>query len=318
MADARAALPLDVCLAQRCQASRRSADSDHSRPSCLVPRLRNRALRMPSSLRRRGRLLLDVVEHLAVLEAVLGDAVDRPERIEIDGQHLAVLLDRLEERGLPGRAGNVVVGVPEPTVAVVVGVPSVVLTCSWLMPDETCCRSLSWNWWPCFVIVSPHAVSTRQATAAAHSPHGRPSAAPKARLCHARRPLHGACRTAGAYSRLPPRIGWRQHQLTGYRSTQPFATRCSATPVTSGPAPERSIGKRPMLAWLKERGNLRRTARSLYGSIVTQARSPGVYAPWGVPDTPEGRFEMIVLHLVLVLRRLASEGERGPRARRRR
>lgn len=66
-----------------------------------------------------------------------------------------------------------------------------------------------------------------------------------------------------------------------------------------------------MLAWLRQRGNLRRTARSLYGSIVTQARSSGLYAAWGLPDTPEGRFEIIALHLVLVLRRLAREGERG-------
>jgi len=36
-----------------------------------------------------------------------------------------------------------------------------------------------------------------------------------------------------------------------------------------------------------------------------------VYALWGVPDTPEGRFEMIVLHLALALRRLSSEGEPG-------
>jgi cytochrome b pre-mRNA-processing protein 3 len=32
---------------------------------------------------------------------------------------------------------------------------------------------------------------------------------------------------------------------------------------------------------------------------------------WGVPDTPEGRFEMIVLHLVLALRRVAREEENG-------
>ena len=63
-----------------------------------------------------------------------------------------------------------------------------------------------------------------------------------------------------------------------------------------------------MLAWLTRRGNQRRTARSLYGSIVTQARSQSLYAGAGVPDTAEGRFEMIVLHLVLVLRRLAREG----------
>ena len=68
-----------------------------------------------------------------------------------------------------------------------------------------------------------------------------------------------------------------------------------------------------MLAWLKQLGNRRQTARSLYGSIVTQARSPAFYARWGVPDTAEGRFEMIALHLVLVLRRLAEEGAAGHR-----
>lgn len=66
-----------------------------------------------------------------------------------------------------------------------------------------------------------------------------------------------------------------------------------------------------MLAWLRQRRNLRRTARSLYGSIVTQSRTKALYAQWGVPDTPEGRFEIIALHLVLVLRRFAREGGPG-------
>ena len=38
--------------------------------------------------------------------------------------------------------------------------------------------------------------------------------------------------------------------------------------------------------------------------IVAQARSPSFYRGYGVPDTVSGRFDMIVLHLVLVLRRL--------------
>ena len=66
-----------------------------------------------------------------------------------------------------------------------------------------------------------------------------------------------------------------------------------------------------MLAWLRQRETLRRTARSLYGSIVTQSRSHAFYADWGVPDTHEGRFEVIALHLALVLRRLAAEGQPG-------
>ena len=66
-----------------------------------------------------------------------------------------------------------------------------------------------------------------------------------------------------------------------------------------------------MLAWLKTRRDRRQIARSLYGSIVTRAREPVFYARWGVPDTVQGRFEMIALHLVLVLRRLAAEGRPG-------
>jgi cytochrome b pre-mRNA-processing protein 3 len=68
-----------------------------------------------------------------------------------------------------------------------------------------------------------------------------------------------------------------------------------------------------MLAWLKTMSDRRQTARSLYGSIVTRAREAVFYAAWGVPDTVQGRFEMIALHLVLVLRRLGAEGRAGGR-----
>jgi cytochrome b pre-mRNA-processing protein 3 len=50
-----------------------------------------------------------------------------------------------------------------------------------------------------------------------------------------------------------------------------------------------------------------RTIAALYGMIVAQARSPAFYADFGVPDTVQGRFDLIVLHLVLVLRRLARQ-----------
>jgi cytochrome b pre-mRNA-processing protein 3 len=46
---------------------------------------------------------------------------------------------------------------------------------------------------------------------------------------------------------------------------------------------------------------------SLYGTIVAQARAAAFYRNYGVPDTVSGRFEMVVLHTVLVLRRLESE-----------
>ena len=46
----------------------------------------------------------------------------------------------------------------------------------------------------------------------------------------------------------------------------------------------------------------------LYGAIVAAARHVRFYEKMGVADTIEGRFEMIVLHLFLVLNRLKGEG----------
>src|SRR5215470_18552219 len=66
-----------------------------------------------------------------------------------------------------------------------------------------------------------------------------------------------------------------------------------------------------MLAWLWRRLDRRRNARELYGSIVTQARRPMFYAAWGVPDSIAGRFEVIVVHLCVVLARLKAEGQSG-------
>ena len=56
-----------------------------------------------------------------------------------------------------------------------------------------------------------------------------------------------------------------------------------------------------------------RTIDALYGAIVAQARAAHFYAEMGVPDTVPGRFDMVLLHVVLVLRRL-REGEAGERA----
>ena len=38
---------------------------------------------------------------------------------------------------------------------------------------------------------------------------------------------------------------------------------------------------------------------------------PVFYRDFGVPDTPEGRFEMVGLHVALVVRRLEAEGAAG-------
>src|ERR1700712_4886290 len=46
------------------------------------------------------------------------------------------------------------------------------------------------------------------------------------------------------------------------------------------------------------------TIEAIYGMIVTQAREPLFYRDLAVPDTVNGRFDLLVLHLWMVLRRL--------------
>ncbi|GGC73975.1 ubiquinol-cytochrome C chaperone family protein [Chelatococcus reniformis] len=43
---------------------------------------------------------------------------------------------------------------------------------------------------------------------------------------------------------------------------------------------------------------------ALYGRIVEASRQPALYAMHGIPDTTQGRFESLAMHVVLVLRRL--------------
>ncbi|UVO55133.1 ubiquinol-cytochrome C chaperone family protein [Sphingomonas sp. SUN039] len=47
---------------------------------------------------------------------------------------------------------------------------------------------------------------------------------------------------------------------------------------------------------------------ALYAAVVTEARQPHWYASYGVPDTVDGRFDMVSLVLSLVLLRLEREG----------
>ncbi len=54
-------------------------------------------------------------------------------------------------------------------------------------------------------------------------------------------------------------------------------------------------------------------AARLYASIVAQARHPDFYTAGGVPDSIDGRFEMVALHGYLVLRRLRGAGGEAER-----
>ena len=67
------------------------------------------------------------------------------------------------------------------------------------------------------------------------------------------------------------------------------------------------------MAWsLLKRTPARRAAgEGLYALAVQQARRPAFYTQLGVPDTPNGRFELYSLHVLLLLRRLKDAGEAG-------
>lgn len=66
-----------------------------------------------------------------------------------------------------------------------------------------------------------------------------------------------------------------------------------------------------MFLFKKRESRRRKTIERLYGAIVAQARLPLFYRSFGVPDTVEGRFDFLVLHMHLVNERLAAAGEAG-------
>ncbi|TQV80474.1 ubiquinol-cytochrome C chaperone family protein [Denitrobaculum tricleocarpae] len=59
------------------------------------------------------------------------------------------------------------------------------------------------------------------------------------------------------------------------------------------------------------RDPLKEPARALYESVVLQARQPMFYDRCGVPDSVDGRFDLIVLHAFLVMNRLKKEPQRS-------
>ena len=66
-----------------------------------------------------------------------------------------------------------------------------------------------------------------------------------------------------------------------------------------------------MRNWLNRPASVRRKAEELYGMVVAAARNPRFYGPGRVADTPEGRFELVALHLFLVAERVAPVKPEG-------
>ena len=55
------------------------------------------------------------------------------------------------------------------------------------------------------------------------------------------------------------------------------------------------------------------TIEALYGAIVAQARLPVFYLAYGIPDTVNGRLDVLMLHLAMVFERL-SQGDKEAKA----
>jgi len=68
-----------------------------------------------------------------------------------------------------------------------------------------------------------------------------------------------------------------------------------------------------LMGHAKQRARERDQALSLYVASVEQARRPGFYTDCGIADTLDGRFDLIVLHVYLVVRTLRPAGEQGKR-----
>ncbi|KZD24627.1 ubiquinol-cytochrome C chaperone family protein [Tardiphaga robiniae] len=65
----------------------------------------------------------------------------------------------------------------------------------------------------------------------------------------------------------------------------------------------------PFSHFRKPPAPLRGTIEAIYGMIVAQAREPLFYRDLAAPDTVNGRFDMLLLHLWLVLRRMNPKDE---------
>lgn len=62
-----------------------------------------------------------------------------------------------------------------------------------------------------------------------------------------------------------------------------------------------------MFNFFNKNSKIKDIAHGLFTKIVTQARQPEFYETWQVPDTLDGRFDLIILHLSLVVDRFEAQ-----------
>jgi cytochrome b pre-mRNA-processing protein 3 len=66
-----------------------------------------------------------------------------------------------------------------------------------------------------------------------------------------------------------------------------------------------------MFGVFRRRAQERQAVAGLYATIAEQARQPAFYAELGVPDTVDGRFDLLVLHAWMAMHRLDAEADAG-------
>src|SRR6266699_3613726 len=122
-------------------------------------------------------------------------------------------------------------------------------------------------------------------------------------------PRRRACRAGSAHVGVFGSIQSFQNWSRPLASREALTYRASRRIATGADWKARS--RNPQMLWpfnhfRKSRTASRGTIEAIYGMIVTQAREPLFYRDLGVPDTVNGRFDLLVLHLWMVLNRLKT------------
>jgi cytochrome b pre-mRNA-processing protein 3 len=75
--------------------------------------------------------------------------------------------------------------------------------------------------------------------------------------------------------------------------------------------PEPVLDKRMIVSLFRRKGqNANRIIIDrMFQHVVDAARQPVLYADWGIPDTPLGRYESLGLHMIVLLHRTRDAGE---------
>lgn len=69
-----------------------------------------------------------------------------------------------------------------------------------------------------------------------------------------------------------------------------------------------------LIQWFRRKKACRQTGERLYQAALAQSREPAFYTSMGVADTMDGRFDLLSLHVILLIDRLNGLGKDGVRA----